>query len=105
MDIRIGDDRVSNAGQAAQDIALGPDPDALTVLRAIWAADGQDTATLDDDCGPTKTCRNMREVTFDGFGEPGEDVAASWQATLARDGKLHPGVGTVRDLVFGPQAD
>lgn len=78
--------------------------DALTVLRTIWAADGQGSADLDDDCGPTKTCRNMREVTFDGFGEPGEDVAASWRATLAREGKLHAGA-SVRDLVLGPNAD
>lgn len=105
MDIRTGQDPTIDRSAPPQPVVGATGSDALTVLQAIWAADGQDSAGLDDDCGPTKTCRNMREVTFEGFGEPGEDVAASWRATLAREGKLHAGGGTVRDLVFGSQPE
>ena len=105
MDIEIGRNHVAqhSATTGTATGASGADP--LTVLRTIWSADGQSSADLDDDCGPTKTCRNMREVSFEGFGEPGDDVAASWRATLAREGKLHAGPGSVRDLVLGPNPD
>jgi hypothetical protein len=98
------DTRVSGGdGDDAVPAATGAD--ALTVLRTIWASDGQGSADLDDDCGPTKTCRNMREVTFDGFAEPGDDMGAAWRATLAREGKLREGSTSVRDLVLGPNVD
>ena len=29
------------------------------VLRAVWAAQGEDAAALDEDCSPTKSCKNM----------------------------------------------
>jgi hypothetical protein len=77
---------------------------AVTVLRAIWAAEGQTAADLDDDAGRTKICRNMREVTFEGFGESDDDPAAAWRAMLARDGKVRPGAGSVADLVLGGNA-
>ena len=54
-----------------------PDPDendALEVLRAVWAAEDQTGADLDEDCSPTKNCKNMRDVSFDGFAEPGSDL-------------------------------
>ena len=72
---------------------------AVAVLRTIWAAEGVTGADLDEDCGPTKTCRNMREVTFDGFAEPGSDLGSAWRSMLERDGKL--GAGSLRDLVLG----
>jgi hypothetical protein len=82
-----------------------PDPnenDALEVLRAVWAADEQTSADLDEDCSPTKNCKNMRDVTFDGYAEPGSDLTGAWRERLAREGKLNPSGGSVRDLVLGP---
>jgi hypothetical protein len=78
--------------------------DAREVLRAIWAAQGASGADLDEDGGPTKSCKNMREVTFDGFAEPGTDLTEAWRERLAREGKLKPSSGSVRDLVFGPES-
>jgi hypothetical protein len=77
-----------------------PDPTA-EVLRAVWAADGDAAATLDEDCGPTKSCRNMRDVTFDGMAEPGSDLTSAWRDRLRREGKLSS--GSLRDLVLGPE--
>lgn len=74
--------------------------DARDVLRAVWAAHGQDgDAVLDDDCSPTKVCKNMKDVTFDGYAEPGSDLGQAWRDKLAREGKL--GTSSVRDLVLG----
>ena len=54
--------------------------EAVDVLRAVWAAEGQDARSpRDDDCGPTKSCRNMKDVSFDGHGRAGH-------ATCARPG-------------------
>jgi hypothetical protein len=78
------------------------DDDGVGVLRALWAAEGQSDADLDDACGPQKTCKNMTHVTFDGFAEPGADVGTAWRDKLAREGKLSARGGSVRDLVLGP---
>ena len=59
-------------------------------------------ADLDEDCSPTKKCKNMRDVTFDGYAEPGSDLTGAWRERLAREGKLNPSGGSVRDLVLGP---
>lgn len=75
--------------------------DAVEVLRAVWAADEQDRAALDEVCGTGKPCKNMRHVTFDGLAEPGADLRAAWRDRLAREGKLDTSGGTVRDLVLG----
>ena len=72
------------------------------VLRAVWAAPGAETAALDEDCSPTKSCKNMVSVTFDGLAEPGSDLSGAWREKLAREGKLDRSGGTVRDLVLGP---
>jgi hypothetical protein len=56
---------------------------------------------MDEDCSPTKPCRNMKDVTFDGYAEPGSDLGAAWRAKLAREGKLSTSEGSVRDLVLG----
>ena len=87
-----------------------PDPDehdplpdeAVTVLRAVWAARDQSAADLDEDCSPTKNCKNMRDITFDGYAEPGTDLSGAWREKLAREGKLNTSGGSLRDLVLGP---
>jgi hypothetical protein len=76
--------------------------DALEVLRAVWVAQqGDGSVDLDEDCSPTKSCKNMQDVTFDGFAEPGSDVGGAWRAKLAREGKLSDSGGSIRDLVLG----
>jgi hypothetical protein len=81
-------------------MAYQPD-EAVEVLRTVWAADGQTSADLDEACGPTKSCKNMKDVSFDGMAEPGSDLGAAWRERLRREGKLRPSDGTVRDLVLG----
>jgi hypothetical protein len=76
--------------------------DTVGALRAVWAAEGQRSEDLDEACGPTKNCRNMQDVSFDGMAEPGTDLRAAWQERLRREGKLGPSGGTIRDLVMGP---
>ncbi len=76
--------------------------EAVDVLRAVWAADGQSGGDLDDACGLTKSCRNMKDVSFDGMAEPGTDLRAAWRERLQREGKLSTSGGTIRELVLGP---
>ena len=68
-------------------------------LRTIWQGVPDQVQELDAECSPTKSCRNMKDVTFDGFAEEGVDLATAWKRKLEREGKL--GSGTVADLVFG----
>ncbi len=75
--------------------------DAAEVLRTIWSQEPQQLAELDEECSPNKACRNMKDITFDGFGEEGEDMQSAWKAKLAREGKLTTTPGSIRDLVFG----
>ncbi len=84
------------------DQPAGPDQveATLEVLRSVWAMEG-DQAVLDEDCSPTKTCRNMKDVAFDGFAEPGSDLGAAWREKLAREGKLSTSGSSIRDLVLG----
>ncbi len=72
---------------------------AAASLRSIWQAEDSAVPDLDAECSPTKVCRNMKDVSFEGFAEEGGDIATAWRNTLAREGKL--GSGTVADLVFG----
>jgi hypothetical protein len=74
------------------------------VLRSIWAAEGQ-RLDVDEDVSPTKACRNMKDVTFDGLAEPGSDLTSAWKDRLAREGKLSASGGSIRDLVLGPATD
>ena len=76
--------------------------EAATTLRTIWQGTPGAMEDLDAECSPTKACRNMKDVTFDGFAEDGVDLATAWRNKLAREGKL--GSGTVADLVYGEQA-
>jgi hypothetical protein len=70
------------------------------VLRALWQAEGQE---LDDDCTPEnqKACKNMKDVSFDGFAPAGSDLGQAWRDKLEREGKLSE--GSLRDLVMGDQ--
>ena len=75
------------------------EPEALEVLREVWSAQDQDETGLDEAFGHHgKSCKNMRNVGFDGEDE---DLRAAWRGRLEREGKLAAG-GTVADLVFGP---
>ena len=71
--------------------------EARLALRNIWAAQGDPAAELDEECNPNKVCRNMKEVTFEGFADEGQDIKSAWKEALERDGKL--GTGTIGDLV------
>jgi hypothetical protein len=82
-------------------MAYQPD-EAVDVLRGLWTADEQRTEELDEACGPTKSCRNMKDVSFDGMAEPGTDLSAAWRERLRREGKLSTSGGSIRDLVLGP---
>ena len=71
------------------------------LLTSIWAGSADGRLDIDEDCSPTKQCRNMRDITFEGFAEAGTDISTAWKAVLAREGKLTPGAETIRDLVLG----
>lgn len=84
-------------------MAEHPD-DAVDLLRTVWSSAPDADATraeLDEECGPTKSCRNMAVVSFDGMAEPGSDLRAAWRERLAREGKLSTSGGSIRDLVLG----
>jgi hypothetical protein len=72
---------------------------------AMWSSPAEDQVLLDADCSPTKTCRNMVGVTFDGFAAPGTDLRTAWRETLEREGKLSGDSSSLRELVLGkPEA-
>lgn len=77
-----------------------PDETTAGVLQSVWMVN-HDHFEMDEDCSPTKPCRNMKDVTFDGYAEPGSDIGAAWRAQLAREGKLDKSAGSIRDLVLG----
>jgi hypothetical protein len=81
-------------------MAYQPD-EAVDVLRAAWAADDRSREELDEAFGPAKSCKNMKDVTFDGMAEPGSDLGAAWRERLRREGKLGDSGGSIRDLVLG----
>ena len=74
--------------------------DVREALRTVWDVQGDGGASLEEECSPTKTCRNMVDVTFDGYAEPGSDIGAAWRAKLAREGKLNTSGERIRDLVL-----
>lgn len=73
---------------------------ARDVLRSVWET-GVPAPELDEDCSPTKVCKNMRGISFDGYADEGTDLREAWRQLLAREGKLNTSGGSVRDLVFG----
>jgi hypothetical protein len=79
----------------------GNTEEALGVLREIWSARGQSAQDVEEACGTGKSCQKMADVGFDGLAEQtGGDLRAAWRTQLAREGKLDPGTGSVRDLVL-----
>jgi len=81
---------------------MGQSDEAVEVLRAIWAVEPQGAEVLDEASDSQKACRNMKDVTFDGFAEPGSDLRTAWREKLAREGKLSTAGSSIRDLVLGP---
>ena len=81
----------------------GQPEDALDVLREVWSGQGQTSADLDEACGPTKSCKKMADVGFEGMADADGDVRTAWRNTLRREGKLNPEAGSVRDLVLGSE--
>ena len=75
-------------------------PDPMQILRPVLETDNDALSELDEECSPTKTCRNMVGVTFDGFAEPGSDIGAAWRQKLAREGKLRTSGESLRDFVL-----
>jgi hypothetical protein len=79
----------------------GKQEEVLDVLREVWNAQGQTAEDVEEACGTTKSCKRMTDVGFDGLAEETDgDLQAAWRAQLAREGKLNPGAGSVRDLVL-----
>lgn len=77
------------------------DFDPKQLVTSIWAAQAEGALEIDEECSPTKQCRNMRDITFEGFAESGTDISTAWKQVLAQEGKLTPGAETIRDLVLG----
>lgn len=67
----------------------------------MWSTPDEDQVLLDADCSPTKTCKNMVGISFEGFAEDGADLAAAWRATLEREGKVSSDSVSLGDLVLG----
>lgn len=76
-----------------------PQPDDAA---SMWSSPADDQVLLDADCSPTKTCRNMVGISFDGFADSDTDLQSAWRATLAQEGKLSENGTSLRDLVLGP---
>jgi hypothetical protein len=85
-------------------LTMTDEPDsAVQVLRSVWAAQApaEGPADLEEAGGPTKSCKNMQLVSFDGLAEPGSDLRQAWRERLEREGKLSTSGGSIRDLVLG----
>jgi hypothetical protein len=81
----------------------GNTEEALDVLRGVWNAQGQTAEDIEEACGDTKSCKRMADVGFDGLAEETDgDLRLAWRTQLAREGKLNPDAGSVRDLVLPP---
>lgn len=89
----------------------GEGTEALDVLRTIWTAQRQSGADVEPPRPKAKVCKNMKNIGFGGLGggddlestalPVGDDMRAAWRERLAREGKLRPGAGSLRDLVVG----
>ncbi len=94
----------STSANAETQSPASPQPGAMAALRAQWSASPAAKDELDEACAPQKTCKNMRDVSFDGFAESGGDLREAWRTTLAREGKLAAPGQSIRDLVLGDQS-
>ena len=82
----------------------GDGEEVLGVLREVWSAHGQSAEDIEEACGTSKSCKRMTDVGFDGLAEETDgNLRLAWRTQLARQGKLDPGAGTVRDLVLGSE--
>ena len=80
----------------------GPD-DRNDETRSVWTVDQEiGTTTFDENCSPTRVCRNAREFGFEEIAADGGDVGSAWREKLAREGKLDRSAPSIRDLVLGP---
>jgi hypothetical protein len=70
-----------------------------SVLRELWDGQGSSRAEVEAACGVTKTCRNMKHVSFESMAEPGTDLGAAWRDKLRREGKLDDGSSSLGDLI------
>ncbi len=73
-------------------------------IQSIWSVNSDEISKIveiEEECGPTKTCKNMKEITFEGFAESGGSLSDAWKATLAREGKLNEGKGSIKDIILG----
>ena len=76
------------------------EPDDVT--STMWTSDGEEGVNaFDEDCSPTRVCRNAREFSFEGIAVDGGDLKTAWRETLEREGKLSRSGETIRDLVLG----
>ena len=83
----------------------GNSEEVLEVLREVWGAQGQSAEDIEEACGTTKSCQRMTDVGFDGLAEETDgDLRLAWRTQLAREGKLDPGAGSVRDLILGSES-
>jgi hypothetical protein len=81
----------------------GNTEEVLGVLREVWRAQGQTAEDIEEACGPSKSCKRMTDVGFDGLAEETDgDLRLAWRTQLAREGKLNRSAGSVRDLVLPP---
>lgn len=79
------------------------DPSQSGTTTEMWSAPDPEQTLVDADCSPTKTCRNMVGVSFDGLAEPGSDLGQAWREKLEREGKITTDGTSLRDLVLGNQ--
>ncbi len=87
----------------------GNTEEVLEVLREVWSAQGQTAEDVEEACGTAhttgKSCKRMSDVGFDGLAEETDgDLRVAWRTQLAREGKLNPAAGSVRDLVLGSES-
>ena len=73
--------------------------------RTLWTNDDVDGASaFDEECSPTRVCRNAREFSFEGIAAEGGDLKAAWREKLEREGKLNRSAESIGDLVLGQAA-
>lgn len=70
-----------------------------SITTDMWSTPTEDQFLVVEDCSPTKTCKNMVGVSFDGLAEGGANPALAWKEQLEREGKLAE--SSLRDLVLG----
>jgi hypothetical protein len=84
---------------------MTPGPDGHDPSRSVWTTDEElGASTFDEECSPTRVCRNARQFTFDGIAPEDTDLASAWRERLEREGKLNRSAETIRDLVLGQTA-